>query len=570
MLSFCPECGRFMQESGLTVCPDDGTPLKTMVSQAPEGDDPLLGTVVDGRFQILDRLGRGGMGAVYRAVQTSVERHVALKVIAGEVDPETARRFMLEARATSSLRDVHTVTVFDFGQTPEGMLYIAMELLEGISLEDHMLQVRSVVWPRALRTVAQIAESLAEAHGQGIVHRDLKPANIFLTKMGDDDRYVKVLDFGVARFGSHATVENLTGTGKVVGTPAYMAPEQARGLKVDARADVYALGLILYEMLSGHPPFRGESVVSVLMKHVNEPAPKLAEQDPPVRVPQRVEQLLDGLLCKDREQRIQSADEARRMALEILHRLDETDDYGEAGALLAGQPVLELVDVTGPTPAAVDSVGDMDAVGETGAATPPAKILLDTPEPQATGTGNAAFEPPASGRPPVWLVVLVVAGIAAAAGYALRGDPPAEPKKTAEVAESTATKAAPLTKPPETRPAVSAPAPPRQVRDAEPEPTRATRRGEARTAIPLPAPEPPVAATSIQLSTTPTGATVTGPDGGILGRTPFDLATPAADLTVRVKRRGHKTRRYTIKAGASGPLKLKLKKPSGGSDLMTY
>lgn len=310
----CPSCSRFYDDPDAVHCGTcDGVAL-TIVTDVSEADaaDPLLGTLVDGRFEVKRCLGAGGMGAVYEAVQTSVERRVALKVIRGKVTKEAAKRFLLEARLTSSLRNVHTVTLHDFGSHGD-QLYLAMELLEGRPLEDVLDAEGALPWQTAVHVVGQVARSLEEAHSKGIVHRDLKPANIFVTAMSGDPWFVKVLDFGIGKLvASDESMTALTGTGAVIGTPAYMSPEQAQARSLDGRTDLYSLGCVLFELLTGARPYTAESAMQVLMKHCTAPTPPL--DDLTETLPDDVHALVHALMQKKPEDRPANAREVAEWA----------------------------------------------------------------------------------------------------------------------------------------------------------------------------------------------------------------------------------------------------------------
>ena len=325
----CPRCGRFFGDDAPARCPDDGERLEA-VAAAPAAD-PLIGHVLDGRFHVIDKLGEGGMGAVYRAIQTSVERQVALKVIRGGGKEDLTARFMLEARATSRLKSPHTVTIHDFGAAHGGLLYLAMELLEGESLSELLARSGVLPWRRALAIVVQVADSLEEAHAKQIVHRDLKPGNLFVTPLGSRD-LVKVLDFGVAKLLGATASGKLTSTGATLGTPHYMAPEQARAERIDHRADLYSLGVVLYEMLAGRPPFLGETPVSVMMQHCTDPVPPLRSVSRRAGVPEGVERLLEWLLRKRREDR---PDAAAAVGAEARRLLETRDAAGAVPAQTA-------------------------------------------------------------------------------------------------------------------------------------------------------------------------------------------------------------------------------------------
>ncbi|MBM4397878.1 MAG: serine/threonine protein kinase, partial [Deltaproteobacteria bacterium] len=283
--------------------------------------DPLVGRAIEGRFEVVSRIGAGGMGVVYKARQLGMDRFVAIKVLSREVahDEKVVRRFRIEALAVSRLTHPNTIRIFDFGRTPDGVLFFAMEYLEGRSLERSIRHDGPFPARRALHVLRQIGESLSEAHQKGIVHRDLKPDNIFLTAVGGDQDFVKVLDFGVAKLREADPRQGtMTHAGAIFGTPRYMAPEQCRSSPVDHRADLYALGVIGYEMLAGRPPFMAENPLSILIQHVQEEAPAFQAVRPDVQIPGEVEDIVRRCLEKAPDRRFQSAGELVRE----INRLD--------------------------------------------------------------------------------------------------------------------------------------------------------------------------------------------------------------------------------------------------------
>ncbi len=302
----CPECRR---KTEALTCPLDGTPTMDE-ALLRESADPLIGRVLAGRYRVLEPLGHGAMGRVYVADQITMRRRVALKVIRAETLAAVAdrlnlvRRFQREALAASRLRHPNTVQVHDYGSTEDGVLFLVMELLEGAPLARVLQREGRLTPERAVRIGVQVLRSLAEAHAQGIVHRDLKPENIMLTRPAGEADFVKVLDFGIAKVALPGTGDSaMTHSGIVLGTPVYMAPEQGMGRGVGPAADLYALGVILYECLTGRVPFSAETALGVMMKHVQEPVPPLVRDGSPPDVTPALEELVLALLAKRPEDR---------------------------------------------------------------------------------------------------------------------------------------------------------------------------------------------------------------------------------------------------------------------------
>ena len=310
-----------------------------------EPTDPLVGQVLDGRYRVIERIGRGGHGTVYRGWQASIDRGVAIKVLRAEAaaDGETRRRFEAEARIISTLRHPSTLKLVDFGQTPDGRLFTVTELLQGETLADRL--ARGPLPPDAVvRVLRTVAEVLVEAHAEGVIHRDIKPANLFLEQVGAL-LVVKVLDFGIARLGDGLTTE----TGKVFGTPAYMSPEQAEGRRAGPESDLYSLGVVGFECLTGGPPFSADSALSLLLKHVHDPPPRLAQRWPADDPRTPLGRLVDGLLAK-------APSDRPRSAAEVLRILD-------------GGPPVPVVETT-PPPRRVgtvtETIDDLPAPGARG------------------------------------------------------------------------------------------------------------------------------------------------------------------------------------------------------------
>jgi serine/threonine-protein kinase len=278
--------------------------------------DPLIGRLLADRFKITALIARGGMGKVYRAEQAPLGRACAVKVLNSNFsgqDPEFHKRFFLEASIGSKLSHPNTVTIFDYGQTADGIYFMAMEYLEGRTLRRAIKQAGHLDEERAAHIARQVCRALREAHEHGVIHRDLKPANIFLVAHGDESDFVKVLDFGLVKAVGDNPTDELTQTGVFMGSPKYMAPEQIRGEKVDHRTDIYALGVILYEMLTGRVPFERASHVNTLMAHVTDPVPPIAEANPKAVVSPGLEDLIMRCLAKNPDERPASMGDVLRI-----------------------------------------------------------------------------------------------------------------------------------------------------------------------------------------------------------------------------------------------------------------
>ena len=313
---FCPKCVKKIPGE-LENCPECGVRLIASM------DGDLSGSVLDERYDVIESLGKGGMGVVYKARQRIIDRCVALKVLRRELvqDESSVKRFLVEAKAVASLRSPHTITLYDFGISREGLLYFTMELLEGRALTKIIRTEAPLDPERAVGLVLQVCDSLKEAHGKGILHRDLKPDNIYVLPGEGGKEHVKVLDFGIAKMLNEGKEGSITATGMICGTPMYLSPEQATGLSLDGRSDMYSLGIILYEMLAGSPPFEDATPMGILLKQVNqEPAP-VSVRNPNVQVPLAIDRFIMRVLSKRPEDRPDTID---AFARQLRSALDST------------------------------------------------------------------------------------------------------------------------------------------------------------------------------------------------------------------------------------------------------
>jgi serine/threonine protein kinase len=363
-----------------------------------ESTDLSFGTVLADRYELIGEVGRGGFGMVYRARQLNISREVAVKVLPPKfmAIPDLVARFQREAQLASRLRHPNTITIHDYGQH-DNLLFIVMELLTGEDLADRLRRVKRLELSEIVVIARQVLKSLQEAHDQGIVHRDLKPENIFLARVGDDQDFVKVLDFGIAKIaapkmGSPAEgpQRQLTIAGSTVGTPTYMSPEQAAGEDVDAQTDLYALGVILYEMANGRPPFADSNPVKTMRSHLFDEIPPFSNQG--LRNT-RFEAMVLKALDKDREKRFGSA-------AEFLKSLDE-DLLSTTPQATEEPPTIEMtpIDSDLSTPGPLDNQAPVrDGIDALLSDFPPFS-LNKTPAGPPKGAADAIPFVPSAGKP---------------------------------------------------------------------------------------------------------------------------------------------------------------------------
>ena len=281
-------------------------------------EDRLVGTVIQDRFLVLQRIAAGGMGVVYKAEQVPLGRSVALKILESkhneEIDSHFSERFFLEAAAVAKLSHPNTIVLYDYGRTDDSLYYYAMEYVDGVTLTKRIFDGGPLAPRDGIHVALQICGSLREAHEHGMVHRDLKPGNVMLTEKGGDPSFVKVLDFGLVKVMGQDVGVELTKSGMLMGSPRYMAPEQVTGRPIDRRADIYSLGSVLYHALTGAPPFQQESQYEVLRAQVELAPPPLRATVPECRASARLEALVMRCLEKNKERRPQTMNE---LAIEL-------------------------------------------------------------------------------------------------------------------------------------------------------------------------------------------------------------------------------------------------------------
>jgi serine/threonine protein kinase len=408
----CPVCGSAVASGNhfCGVCGHrfDGLPAG---AGADPFHDPYIGVVLNNRFVIEAKVGEGGFGAVYKGKQLGTGRQVALKLLHPEMtqDDNLVARFRREGLVMCNLRDAHTVTTYDFDQTPEGTLFIAMELLEGRSLHDIFYSEAPIDWRRMFKIASQMCSSLAEAHSQGIVHRDLKPENIYLENRSGDPEFVKILDFGIAKVmrGDASQAPQLTATGQTLGTLEYMSPEQLMGKELDGRSDIYTVGVLLYELITGRLPFPdAKGPAALITAQLRETPDRPSAVNPAGNIPPAVDQVILKMLGKDKTHRFANVDELRIALTEVL----QTAEWGSApGAAASRRPEV-----------ATPQLGAKPL--------PPARAPASPPPVKAAGQGGSAARQVTERRRAagvsssvIWLVLaLVVLGGIVGAALALK------------------------------------------------------------------------------------------------------------------------------------------------------
>ena len=371
----CPTCGTEYPLSE-RFCPRDGTALR---ATNPQGD--LLGSIIAERYHVLKKLGEGGMGTVYLAEHVKMGRKAALKVMNPGMnqDADAIARFNREAANASRLSHPNICGIYDFGETADGLIYLAMEYIEGVSLSSLIEQSGSLAPARAASIIHQSADALQVAHDVGIVHRDLKPDNIMIAKGRDGSDNAKVVDFGIAK-ASSSDAQKVTKTGLVVGTPEYMSPEQLAGDKLDGRSDIYSLGLVAFNCLTGKLPFPSNSAQEAMIMRLTDHPKTLAEIRPDITWPDELEAVIAKALARDAVDRYQSAAEFGRDMYKATENMPATIAAAAGTQVIgSGAAVAAAAAKTAATPAAVPKTRVAGPGDRGGAATPVSAPLVEAP-----------------------------------------------------------------------------------------------------------------------------------------------------------------------------------------------
>jgi len=364
----------------------------------------LVGQVLGGRYRLIKKLGEGGMGEVYAGEHVHIDKKFAIKLLRPEIvsNKEAVKRFYQEAQSSSSIKHRNIIAIEDFGELPDGRIYMCMELLDGAALNDLIMQPQSV--ERLLNILIQTGHGLAAAHAKNIVHRDMKPENIYVTVGPNREDIPKILDFGIAKVSGNDAQNNLTRTGTIFGTPFYMAPEQALGNPVDARTDVYAMGVIMYEVFSGTLPFQGESFMGILTQHITtEPEPVHIRAAKAGRsLPPGLAEIIMRCLQKNPDHRFSSMDELVNALIQIYRGVAGAgmSSYMEAFPVSSSHPVATPPPMTGMVAAqsrTVAAIGPPPGAG----GMPSGGNPYQQPPPSGGHAFNPAAMTPSGGMQPV-------------------------------------------------------------------------------------------------------------------------------------------------------------------------
>jgi serine/threonine-protein kinase len=498
---------------GATTPPSSvGTLTESGLPVIPAPPD-LTGTLLLDRYRLLRKLGVGGMGTVYEAEHVTIKKRCAIKILNPEFAhrSELVERFLQEARAASMIAHENVVEITDFGATPTGSVFFVMEMLIGEDLSETIKREAPLPWARAAAITLQICRALQAAHDKGIIHRDMKPENCFRVERHGNPDFIKVLDFGIAKVtGEDNSTAKLTSTGMIFGTPTYMSPEQAQGMRVDHRADIYAVGVILYELATGKVPFSADNFMGILTKHMFEDPPAPSVVAPNAGITPEIEAVILKAMQKERELRFQSLRELSDAIMDV--------GTGAAPVVVAPTVARHSRPHSGPT-----------QFQRSNSIAPPLEPTVETIAPSQRRGGLAG----------VLLALAAVAGGSATLVLALREDPP------------------PVDPIPKEIPVTPVAGPPTTVRTVEPPPKPET---------PTPPPDPAKLAVQVTLEANVPAEILDGAGAARLGATgsalaltgpgPHKLLLRAAqyeDLAVEIAEpKDGQTLQYTLKPKKRG------------------
>jgi eukaryotic-like serine/threonine-protein kinase len=507
----------------------------------PKIDTPsMVGHILDGRYKVISKLGEGGMGEVYAAEHVHIDKRVAIKLLRSEIvaNEEAVRRFQQEARSASSLKNRNIIGIEDFGRLPDGRIYMCMELLDGKALNDMIAE--PIAADRLLNILIQTGHGLAAAHSKNIVHRDMKPENIFVTFEGDQD-VPKLLDFGIAKVSQQEGNNHLTKTGTIFGTPFYMAPEQALGQGIDQRADIYAMGVIMYEAFCGVVPFQGESFMGILTQHITaEPRPPSQMAAMHGRVlPPGVEEIILKAMKKNPEERYHTMTDM----VQALVGVYRTVAGAGMSTYMAAAPM--------PGPSAMYQVPHATPQGSMPAMTPPG-YHAPTPfpahqMPHSASAGSSMIEMPKRSGAGTFIIIFAVLAVLGGGFAALmifkgggdddkqevadNGNGENPPPKDPDPVPAATVDAGPAIKDPDPVP-----------KDPDPVPNATMDAGPAVDPIPV----PEVKTVSVIINSSPPGA-VGYQDGLKIDKAPFSIdVTVGKPVEIVLKRDGYKDAKLVI------------------------
>lgn len=371
--------------------------LHTMEAQV-DGIEPvpagsMVGQVIGGRYRLTKLLGEGGMGAVYKAEHINITKEVAVKLLHPEIsqNPEAVTRFKQEAQSASSIGHPNIIGIDDFFTMEDGRVCLIMEFLKGAPLNDVMLQPAGLTPMQTIEIMLQVCDGLHAAHQKGIIHRDMKPENVFLADV-HGNRVVKILDFGIAKVTGNED-NNLTKTGTVFGTPHYMSPEQALGHKVDVRADVYSVGVMLFEIYTGQVPYQAESFMGVLSQHITSPVPAPSSISPNRPVPPMMEEIILTAMAKEVDKRFSSMEAVGNSLRAFREEMIAANGDPLKTGLTGKMPAMEQAMLVGAAPSMGPAPVTGPGAGASGQGASGVEINMSSAGPVPTGQGQAADIP---------------------------------------------------------------------------------------------------------------------------------------------------------------------------------